>query len=107
MDDVGHADAQVSARERTAGIEREPAERQDERAENDQRDVVSRQRIGTAVLVVLAEARAEQPCEDQRNYAALQVHEAVKALLGLGTPLRNRLFTIDAFDCYADVQSLA
>ena len=39
--------------------------------------------------------------------AALQVHEVVKALLGVGTPLRDRLFTIDAFDCYADVQSLA
>jgi molybdopterin/thiamine biosynthesis adenylyltransferase len=39
--------------------------------------------------------------------AALQVHEAVKALLGIGTPLRDRLLTIDALDCYADVQSLA
>ena len=38
--------------------------------------------------------------------AALQVHEAIKALLGVGTPLRDRMLTIDALDCYADVQDL-
>lgn len=38
--------------------------------------------------------------------AALQVHETVKVLLGLGTPLRNRLLSVDARDGYADVWDL-
>jgi molybdopterin/thiamine biosynthesis adenylyltransferase len=39
--------------------------------------------------------------------AALEVHETIKLITGLGTPLRERLMTVDARDGYADVQAFA
>lgn len=38
--------------------------------------------------------------------AAVQVHEAVKVLLDLGTPLRDRLLAFDARDCFVEVEEL-
>lgn len=38
--------------------------------------------------------------------AALEVHEVVKLLTGIGTPLRERLMTVDSRDGYADTQDL-
>ena len=62
----GHdGDARVHARQRRARVEAEPAEREDERAEHDHRHVVAGIGRGLAVLVVLADARAEHLGADE------------------------------------------
>src|SRR6266704_3320328 len=50
--DDDEADAEIGAGERRAGIEPEPAEGEDERPENDHRDVVPRYRLRLAVHVL-------------------------------------------------------
>lgn len=52
------------------------------------------------------EVQLGNPAATPMLCAAIQVHEAVKCLLGVGTPLRDRLLAIDARDGYAEVQDL-
>src|SRR5205823_7328523 len=67
--------AQVGAGEGRAGVETEPTERQNERAENRHRNAVRGHRIDAAVLVVFADAGADEPGEDQPDHTALHVHD--------------------------------
>jgi molybdopterin-synthase adenylyltransferase len=49
------------------------------------------------------ETRLGNPAATPMLCAALEVHEVVKVLLGLGTPLRDRLLVVDAAEGYAEV----
>ena len=64
------------AAKRRGGVEAEPAEQQDERPEHGHRDVVAGQRLGRAVLGVLADAGPEHDRPGQRGDAADHVHDA-------------------------------
>ena len=64
------------AAKRRRGVEAEPAEQQDERAEHGHRDVVAGQRPGLAVRAVLADAGTEHDGAGQRGHAAHGVHDA-------------------------------
>ena len=52
------------------------------------------------------EVELGNPAQTPMLCAALEVGEAIKALTGIGTLLRDRLLTIDARDGYTDVQEL-
>ena len=60
-----------------AGVEAEPAEPQDEQADDGQRHVVAGYRLGLAVLAVFPDARAEDPCAREGRPAAHGVHDGV------------------------------
>ena len=68
--------AQVRTGERRARVKAEPAERQDERADNNHRHVVTGHSLGPALRVVLADARADDHRARQRDNAAHRVHDA-------------------------------
>ncbi len=62
--------------ERRRGVEAEPAEQQDERAEHGHRDVVAGKRVRRAVLVVLADAGTEDDRPGQAGDTTHGVHDA-------------------------------
>ena len=75
---VGRDDGEldVAGGEGRGGVEAEPAEQQDERAQHGHRDVVAGQRTRLAVLAELADARTEHDGAGQRGDAADGVHDA-------------------------------
>src|SRR6267378_6844977 len=68
-------DAQIGAGKGAARVETEPAEGEDEAAEGRHRDVVAGDRVGGAVLVVLADARAQHHRARQRGHATDHVDD--------------------------------
>ena len=68
-------DATVATGQRAAGVESEPAERQDERAELNHGNVMAEDGPGLAVLVVLADARTNEDGCNERQRTALQVDD--------------------------------
>ena len=64
------------AAKRRGGVEAEPAEQQDERAQHGHGDVMTRQRPGLAVLAELADASAEHDGTGQGGEAAHGVDDA-------------------------------
>src|SRR5437762_9592694 len=72
------ADAEVAGArrpERASGVEAEPAEGEDEAAEQHHRDVMARDRVRRAVAVELADARADDHRDRERGEAADGVHD--------------------------------
>jgi len=72
----GHGDATDTqaavggGTQRTAGVESEPAEREDEASDQDRGDVMSDDRVGRAVAVELAEARTHDQAHGQGSESA-------------------------------------
>ena len=71
-----HCEPDVGHRERRGGVEAEPAEQQDERAEHGHRDVVRPECSRLAVLAVLADAGTEDDRARESGDAAHRVHDA-------------------------------
>ena len=69
-------EAHVGRRERRGGVEAEPAEQEDERAEHRHRDVVRRQRARLPVGTELADPRPEDDRTRQAGDATHRVHDA-------------------------------
>ena len=77
--DSDRADAQATgsgSAQGAAGVEAEPAEGQDEAANQDGGDIVADDGVGGSVAVELADARSDDQCNCQRCEAADRVHHA-------------------------------
>src|SRR4030095_14238441 len=68
-------DGRAAAGGGRAGVKADPAEREDERAEDRHRDVMAGNRNGLAVLRVLADARADDDGAGERRHPADHVHD--------------------------------
>ena len=89
-DDPDPQGAVARGAERAAGVEPEPAEGQDERAQDRQDDVVARDRVGRAVLVVLADPRPEDDRAGQGAPAADRVDDARAGEVGVARAQADR-----------------
>ena len=77
--DGNGANAQVAgggSAQRAAGVESEPAEGQDEAADQHRRDVVADDGVGRAVAIEFADARADDHSHSQSRQSAHSMHHA-------------------------------
>ncbi len=73
--DRDQADAVGGAGKGRAGVEPEPAEGEDEGAENDHGHVMSEDGARVSVFVVFSDARTDHPCEDEGERPALKMDD--------------------------------